>query len=1241
MEIKVFNFQDSVDDINIVMARPHQTAKQMFKMFQIIPAVWVVPYRYYRSEDIGSDDYLSTDEQKNQFLKNITTLFKRIASCESGNNFLEQLSNSIAFPEKSKKGKYEPNTIIYTKENEQKMKNVLIFGPGSDLTESICSSVGPQGSSGESNGRGASSEIRFNPNIVTAYGSIIQDPALTLFHELTHALFALYGMRSAKSIPLDISIPGSSKTSMINQDIEESIVFGGVDAKITKLGSADYKDLEKGWIKCYKGVCDEIAQAQKSDFSKAFPEMYDRLKIKYGDKESAAYNVRNLLNISETAFAKKLTNAKGEMGIPCRRHYKVNKKKDYKLKIDFDKIYTAESGFIDGQDKNRLRVNLEKIKNNIPETGGTLQEIQNIAKDVKNVIFCCYSQKSADELITKDIIAPVLKDDFAKIIPKTYFQNLNFSEEVGPEIDILEHISTSTENAEFFKDIDFTRLPSSFPKNIKDVDTTIKETNLSLVPKSNTPSEIRYVKKPTSYHYLLAQEYDPKIDTKNTRIILSNSFSEAINNHGKVYSYFPRVIHSANSDFNKLTNIQLNFQTWVTTIVNDFTVDAEKKEFNDKIVDIISIVPWVGAALNIVNEAIFHHDIKSAIETLGFIALLEIAPEFTLPIAIYFKIKNDLQQMDITKIENFINKAIVRRNNLWDKMYNFSIYQWWANYYLQCGHRLRQVRRCLENQIKAIKAIIDYQFNQIKSKLNENEKNELLMFIDGAEKRLYKSAQVALRNVGDFFGTGYKKYFDKIILPQVQERMCKVDDEILKEISTYIGNKYHILGSKLTSDYYKRVNNELKIKPSFDWDKFPSIEELINELSFITQNDSILSLKVVQSKVIDVIDSNENIETRVIDVTGSHENIETTGNLITNGRGGKAFKIQSNTSDCIKVINNSTVNFGPFQDFTVAFWIRIPRLTQIPKESATIITNSESPEKLGWSLVLQNQNLFWRITDGHYTEELKTSNLMDNRWHHIVIAHNKLDKMDMYLDGKKKHSLSINKIANLNTNDNIVIQYKSKEKGFFIKIEDFNIFNNTFSEQKVIDFYSEYFHSRILRDWWGEEVQYHKEYYIQNKAFPGQGINFDYSFGIPYLKLNSSNINRDSLYNGSKITLSSLGKRPVSYRDNFKIKIANAPGTKRYFKIEATDKVRRWIILSENSNECNFIPERGKLTDSSYFKIKFPVNLPPHMKTGFIKQADKEDYWLWSNTSSDYDQYSAYSDIHWRLIPQDEGWYDK
>lgn len=45
-------------------------------------------------------------------------------------------------------------------------------------------------------------------------------------------------------------------------------------------------------------------------------------------------------------------------------------------------------------------------------------------------------------------------------------------------------------------------------------------------------------------------------------------------------------------------------------------------------------------------------------------------------------------------------------------------------------------------------------------------------------------------------------------------------------------------------------------------------------------------------------------------------------------------------------------------------------------------------------------------------------------------------------------------------------------------------------------------------------------------------------------------------------------------------------------------------------------------------------------KPGSMKQADKKEFWLWSNTSSGYlTNYPCgiYDDIHWGLIPQDEG----
>ncbi|HDR7951433.1 TPA: hypothetical protein QCY38_005223 [Bacillus toyonensis] len=1229
--VQNFEFNDPVDNVNVVEAKPFIGATEHYKMFQIIPTVWIAPYRYYREmSDIENNnqngtlegaiydkDYLSTDEQKNQFLKNMIVLFKRIENCESGLQFLKKLMYALPFPEKNKEGKYDPVVMeIQSDSNvKYKLKNILIFGPGLDLTSNNYNAF-----PGSTNGKGMYGEIQFNPNIEIGFGKFVQDPAVSLFHELTHALHGLYGISTNDEIKLNVSfsknIIGMDKKNNIYQSLEETLVLGGRDAKIIKLGSPDYKAYENTCIYNYKNACDELFQAAKEDFSDG--RVYDFLNIKYGIEEkngkktavngkTAENKVRALLNTTETSFCQQLKNSEGRIGIPYRKHYSSDVLEYYG--IDLDKNYTFEEGFSSGQ-KKKLYKNSLLTSKKIP------------------IINVHWSHKISDELIQKEYTASIFKEDCGKIVPKSFFENIDFSNIMNPSTNSSKFNFFSNENTEFFKDETFPISPTIL-RNF----TVDKSDQIKLVPiprHNNSTNSINInVDQPTSYHYLLAQEFDSQIDTKRDRISLSNSFDETVNNQKKVYSYFPRVIQSANSDLkdiDKVTNIQLNFQTWIKTVINDFTIDAEKKELNDKIADAVSIVPWVGPALNLANEAIFHHNLKSALELGGIMVLLEIAPEFAFPLAIYAKITADLQAMEEKKIENFVNTALANRKKLWEEMYNFAIYQWWENYYLQFAHRLSQVKQSLENQIKAIKAIIEYQFNQIQDKLNTKEKQELLMVINGAEERLYKSAQVALRNVGDFFEASQVNYFEKTILPMVIAKMAKTDTEIFTDLKNKLSVNNDILNK-----YYKKLYKEFIVnpKPSFDWREFPNIQALMDELSFINQKNAILSLKVDQSKV--------------IDATGSFENIKTYGNIITSGRGEKALKIASNTTDSIEIVNNSISKFGPLQDFTVSFWIRIPRLSKIPKESATIIANSKSPEELGWSLVLQNESLIWKITDGKHTEELITSNLRDNRWHHIVIVHNRLDKMYMYLDGEKKYSKVINQVANLNTNENIVMKYNSTETGFFIKIQDFNIFGKCFYEEDVYSLYDKYFESGIIRDWWGEEVKYNTEYYLQNKAFPGQGVNWKSSYGISYVKLNTSKGKRSILYDGLKIKLEPLGyaEGSVGYRDNNKIKLADESSTLKYFTIESTDSSKRWIRLNDNdwASHCTFLPGTHMSMNSPYFKIM----LPSDKKSGIMKQADKKEFWLWSNTSSEYlTKYPRYiyDDIHWRLIPKDEGWYE-
>lgn len=139
-----FNINSLVDNRDVAIVRGRKT-DALFKVFQVAPNIWIAPERYYGeslniNEDQKSDggiydsSFLSTDNEKDEFLQATVKILQRINNNVIGAKLLSLISTAISFPYEYKPGDYRQTNYLTSKYNEHYYTaNLVIFGPGSNI----------------------------------------------------------------------------------------------------------------------------------------------------------------------------------------------------------------------------------------------------------------------------------------------------------------------------------------------------------------------------------------------------------------------------------------------------------------------------------------------------------------------------------------------------------------------------------------------------------------------------------------------------------------------------------------------------------------------------------------------------------------------------------------------------------------------------------------------------------------------------------------------------------------------------------------------------------------------------------------------------------------------------------------------------------------------------------------------------------------------------------------------------
>nr|prf type E toxin:SUBUNIT=light chain [Clostridium butyricum] len=413
--INSFNYNDPVNNRTILYIKPGG-CQQFYKSFNIMKNIWIIPERnvigtipqdFLPPTSLKNGDssyydpnYLQSDQEKDKFLKIVTKIFNRINDNLSGRILLEELSKANPYlgNDNTPDGDFIINDAsavpIQFSNGSQSilLPNVIIMGAEPDLFETNSSNISLRNNYMPSNhGFGSIAIVTFSPEYSFRFkdnsmNEFIQDPALTLMHELIHSLHGLYGAKGITTMYTITQKQNPLITNIRGTNIEEFLTFGGTDLNI--ITSAQSNDIYTNLLADYKKIASKLSKVQVSN--PLLNPYKDVFEAKYGlDKDaSGIYSVninkfndifKKLYSFTEFVLATKFQ-------VKCRQTY-IGQYKYFKLSnLLNDSIYNISEGY----NINNLKVNFRGQNANLnpriitPITGRGL--VKKIIRFCKNIV---------------------------------------------------------------------------------------------------------------------------------------------------------------------------------------------------------------------------------------------------------------------------------------------------------------------------------------------------------------------------------------------------------------------------------------------------------------------------------------------------------------------------------------------------------------------------------------------------------------------------------------------------------------------------------------------------------------------------------------------------------------------------------------------------------------------------------------------------------------------------------------
>ncbi|ACQ51206.1 botulinum neurotoxin type B (plasmid) [Clostridium botulinum] len=1285
--INNFNYNDPIDNNNIIMMEPPfaRGMGRYYKAFKITDRIWIIPERYtfgYKPEDFNKSsgifnrdvceyydpDYLNTNDKKNIFLQTMIKLFNRIKSKPLGEKLLEMIINGIPYLGDRRVPLEEFNTNIASVtvnklisnpgEVERKkgiFANLIIFGPGPVLNENETIDIGIQNHFASREGFGGIMQMKFCPEYVSVFNNVqenkgasifnrrgyFSDPALILMHELIHVLHGLYGIK-VNDLPI---VPNEKKFFMQSTDAiqaEELYTFGGQDPSI--ISPSTDKSIYDKVLQNFRGIVDRL---NKVLVCISDPNININIyKNKFKDKYKFVEDSEGKYSIDVESFDKLYkslmfgfteTNIAENYKIKTRASYFSDSLPPVKIKNLLDnEIYTIEEGF------NISDKNMEK------EYRGQNKAINKQAyEEISKEHLAVYKIQMCKSVKAPGICIDVDNEDLFFIADKN-----SFSDDLSKN----ERIAYNTQNNyiendfsinELILDTDLIskiELPSENTESLTDFNVYVP------VYKKQPAIKKIFTDENTIFQYLYSQTFP--LDIRD--ISLTSSFDDALLFSNKVYSFFSMdYIKTAN----KVVEAGL-FAGWVKQIVDDFVIEANKSSTMDKIADISLIVPYIGLALNVGNETA-KGNFENAFEIAGASILLEFIPELLIPVVGAFLLESYIDNKN--KIIETINSALTKRDEKWIDMYGLIVAQWLSTVNTQFYTIKEGMYKALNYQAQALEEIIKYKYNIY----SEKERSNINIDFNDVNSKLNEGINQAIDNINNFINECSVSYLMKKMIPLAVEKLLDFDNTLRKNLLNYIDeNKLYLIGS---AEYEKsKVDKYLKTSIPFDLSTYTNntiLIEIFNKYNSDILNNIILNLRYRDNKL--------------IDLSGYGAKVEVYDGVKLNDK--NQFKLTSSANSKIRVIQNQNIIFNSmFLDFSVSFWIRIPKykndgIQNYIHNEYTIINCMKNNS--GWKISIRGNMIIWTLIDINgkiksvffeYSIKEDISEYI-NRWFFVTITNNS-DNAKIYINGKLESHIDIRDIREVIANDEIIFKLDGNiDRTQFIWMKYFSIFNTELSQSNIEEIYKIQSYSEYLKDFWGNPLMYNKEYYMFNAGNKNSYIKLkkDSSVGEILTRSkynqNSKYINYRDLYIGEKFIIRRksnsqsinddiVRKEDYIYLDFFNLNQEWRVYMYKYFKkeeeklflapISDSDEFYNTIQIKEYDEQPTYSCQLlFKKDEESTDEIGL-IGIHRFYESGIVFKEYKDYFCIskWYLKEVKRKPYNSKLGCNWQFIPKDEGW---
>nr|WPS70774.1 botulinum neurotoxin F4 [Clostridium botulinum] len=1104
--INSFNYDDPVNDDTILyMQIPYEEkSKKYYKAFEIMRNVWIMPERNTIGTNPSDFDppaslkngssayydpnYLTTDAEKDRYLKTTIKLFKRINSNPAGEVLLQEISYAKPYlgNDHTPINEFHPvtrttsvNIKSSTNVESSIILNLLVLGAGPNIFENSSYPVRKLMNSGEvydpsNDGFGSINIVTFSPEYEYTFNDIsgghnsstesfIADPAISLAHELIHALHGLYG---ARGVTYKETIKVKQAPLMIAEKpirLEEFLTFGGQDLNI--ITSAMKEKIYNDLLANYEKIATRLSEVNSAPPEYDINEYKNYFQWKYGlDK-----NADGSYTVNENKFNEIYKKLYSFTEIDLANKFKVKCRNTYFIKYGFlkvpnlldDDIYTVSEGFNIGNlavNNRGQNINLNpKIIDSIPDKG----LVEKIVKLCKSII-----PRKGTKAPPRLCIRVNNRELFFVASESSYNENdINTPKEIDDTTNLNNNYRNNLD--EVILDYNSETIPQISSQTLN---TLVQDD--SYVPRydSNGTSEIEEhnVVDLNAFFYLHAQ----KVPEGETNISLTSSIDTALSEESKVYTFFSSEFIN---NINKPVHAAL-FIGWISQVIRDFTTESTQKSTVDKIADISLIVPYVGLALNIGNDA-RKGNFKEAFELLGAAILLEVVPELLIPVILVFTIKSFIDSSkNEDKIIKAINNSLIEREAKWKEVYSWIVSNWLTRINTQFNKRKEQMYQALQNQVDAIKTVIEYKYNSYTS--DEKNRLESEYNINNIEEELNKKVSLAMKNIERFIAESSISYLMKLINEAKVSELREYDEGVKEYLLDYILKNGSILGDHV-QELNDLVTSTLNSSIPFELSSYTNDKILIiyfNKLYKKIKDNCILDMRYENNKF--------------IDISGYGSNISINGELYIYTTNRNQFTIYSGKLSEVNIAQNNDIIYNSrYQNFSISFWVRIPRYSNIVNlNNEYTIINCMGNNNSGWKISLNYNKIIWTLQDTagnneklvfNYTQMISISDYI-NKWIFVTITNNRLGNSRIYINGNLIDQKSISNLGDIHVSDNILFKIVGCNDTRYVGIRYFKVFDTELDKTEIETLYSDEPDPSILKDFWGNYLLYNKRYYLLN-----------------------------------------------------------------------------------------------------------------------------------------------------------------